>query len=64
MLIFIYEYVSGGGTFGEPSGAAPEGSLLREGLAMLAAVAADIQAIDGVEVVVMRDRRTPAGRAT
>ncbi len=56
MRILVYEFVTGGGWFGvEPN--APLGSLLAEGRAMLAALAADFAAIEGCQVEVLHDRR-------
>src|SRR5262245_6647904 len=54
MRILLYEYLTGGGLFEQPA-LADSASLLREGAAMLTAVAADFAAI--AEVVVIRDRR-------
>ena len=56
MRIFLYEFVTGGGWYCEPTGRPPD-SLLAEGAAMLRSVAADFRAIPGIEVDVMRDRR-------
>jgi predicted ATP-grasp superfamily ATP-dependent carboligase len=55
--IFVYEYITGGGTFSEDLGQVPTGSLLREGTAMVAALAADFLALPGTEVVLLRDAR-------
>ena len=57
MRLFVYEWVTGGGFLG-CEGAMPE-SLLREGAAMVRAVAADASAC-GLEVVTMRDLRLAA----
>jgi predicted ATP-grasp superfamily ATP-dependent carboligase len=57
MRIFVYEYITGGGLWRETPGATPEGSLLREGKAMVRAVAADFSSLAEVEVVALRDRR-------
>jgi len=57
MQIFVYEYITGGGLWREAPGTAPEGSLLREGEAMVRAVAADFSALAEIEVVALRDRR-------
>ncbi|MBI1901215.1 MAG: ATP-grasp domain-containing protein [Planctomycetia bacterium] len=54
--IFVFEFTSGGGLL---CGGPPGGSLLVEGTAMLAALAGDFAAIDGVAVHVLRDRRLP-----
>jgi hypothetical protein len=56
MRVFVYEFVTGGGFLGAGWGAPPK-SLLREGAAMVSALAADFAALDGVEVVVLRDSR-------
>ncbi|MCH8043405.1 MAG: ATP-grasp domain-containing protein [Planctomycetes bacterium] len=55
MRIFLYEFITGGGMFGsdEPVTA----SLLREGRAMIAALAEDFAAIEGVTAITMRDAR-------
>jgi hypothetical protein len=50
--VFVYEFTCAG-----PHGGGPGDSLRAEGAAMLAALAADFAAIDGVAVHVMRDRR-------
>lgn len=55
MRVFIYEWVTGGG-LADHHGPLPE-SLLREGLAMAQALAADTTAIDGCHAVLMRDPR-------
>ncbi len=55
MRIFLYEWVTGGG-LAEESGSLPT-SLLAEGTAMLSALAADCVAIEGAQVVVLRDLR-------
>lgn len=57
MRVFVYEFVTGGGFLaGATEQAVPE-SLLREGCAMLLAVAADFAKLDGVHVHVLRDTR-------
>ncbi len=56
MRLFIYEWVTGGGLVGS-EGKLPE-SLLREGLAMAQAAAADAVAA-GIEPVLLRDLRVP-----
>jgi predicted ATP-grasp superfamily ATP-dependent carboligase len=55
MRVFLYEHITGGGLLAEA--AAPSGSLLREGAAMLQAVAEDFSVIPGVQVSVLRDAR-------
>lgn len=57
--IFVYEFVSGGGCYSAPGEFVPAGSLLAEGQAMLAAVAADLQGLPAA-VCILRDRRLPA----
>jgi len=61
MRVFVYEFVTGGGFLGEGWGTPPD-SLLREGAAMVSAIAADFAALDGVEVVVLRDARQSVRR--
>jgi predicted ATP-grasp superfamily ATP-dependent carboligase len=55
MHVFLYEWATGGGLVDEP-GSAPA-SLLREGSAMIGALAADLLRIKGCRVVAMRDPR-------
>lgn len=55
--LFLYEWVTGGGMAGR-EGRLPE-SLLREGLAMVQAVAADAIA-SGLRVTLLRDIGVPA----
>lgn len=55
--IFVYELITGGGLLAVEDAPAPSGSLLREGLAMLAAVVEDFAAIPGTTVTVLRDHR-------
>jgi predicted ATP-grasp superfamily ATP-dependent carboligase len=55
MHIFVYEWATGGGLVEEP-GALPE-SLVREGAAMISALAADLVRIDGCRVTTLRDPR-------
>jgi tyramine---L-glutamate ligase len=55
MRVFVYEFIAGGGFLTEGWGEPPP-SLLREGKAMVAALAADFEAAS-VEVVVLRDSR-------
>jgi predicted ATP-grasp superfamily ATP-dependent carboligase len=59
--VFVYEYLSGGGTWSERDAAGPTGSLLREGCSMVSALAEDFQRLDQTEVVLLRDARLPAG---
>lgn len=53
MRVFVFEFVTGGGCAGERMLA----SLMAEGDMMLTAVVRDFVAIDGVEVILCRDRR-------
>jgi predicted ATP-grasp superfamily ATP-dependent carboligase len=53
--VFVYEYISGGGTLSEAS--LPAESLRREGGAMLRAAASDFQALPDVCVTVLHDAR-------
>jgi predicted ATP-grasp superfamily ATP-dependent carboligase len=55
MRLFLYEWITGGGLV-EESGRLPA-SLLAEGSAMVAALAADFAAIDGCRVTAFRDMR-------
>jgi predicted ATP-grasp superfamily ATP-dependent carboligase len=55
--IFLYEYVTGGGSLGASSVSAPAESWLREGGAMIAALAADFLARPQTRVVLLRDAR-------
>jgi len=55
MRIFVYEWTTGGGLVEEP-GALPV-SLVREGMAMLGALTADLVQIKGSLVTVLRDPR-------
>ncbi len=55
MQVFVYEWATGGGLVEEP-GSLPA-SLVREGAAMIGALAADLQRIDGCRVVALRDPR-------
>lgn len=54
--VFLYELVTGGGLLGEPL----PSSLLAEGHAMLAALAADFALLPGVQLTSLRDHRLPA----
>jgi predicted ATP-grasp superfamily ATP-dependent carboligase len=56
MRILLYEFVTGGGWFSFGNDLPPE-SLSREGVAMAVALAADLAAIDSVELIAMRDQR-------
>ncbi len=56
--IFLYEFVTGGGWYERGAEAASE-SLVAEGSAMLESLAADLSAIPGVNVDVLRDVRCP-----
>src|SRR5215475_12879069 len=55
MHLFLYEWATGGGLVDEP-GSAPA-SLLREGAAMIGALAADLLRIKDCRVSAMRDPR-------
>ena len=55
MHIFLYEWATGGGLVEEP-GSLPA-SLVREGAAMIGALAADLVRIDGCRVTALRDPR-------
>jgi len=55
MQLFVYEWATGGGLVEEP-GPLPA-SLAREGAAMMGALVADLQRIDGCRVVALRDPR-------
>jgi predicted ATP-grasp superfamily ATP-dependent carboligase len=55
MHIFVYEWATGGGLVEEP-GPLPA-SLMREGAAMIGALAADLSRIDGCRVTALRDPR-------
>jgi len=56
MRVLVYEFVTGGGWHSCGDERAPD-SLVAEGSAMLRALAADLIAIDGVEVDALADRR-------
>jgi predicted ATP-grasp superfamily ATP-dependent carboligase len=58
MLVFVYEFITGGGMWSLGSDP-PAGSLLAEGQAMAAAVIADFAALAGCGVVTLRDGRLP-----
>ena len=55
--IFLYEYVTGGGMFSATPPTVPTGSWLREGAAMVSALAADFLAQSDTRVVLLRDAR-------
>lgn len=60
---FLYEYLTGGGTFSssdpnlDAGGARFGPSLVREGAAMIAALARDFLAVPGASIVLLRDAR-------
>jgi predicted ATP-grasp superfamily ATP-dependent carboligase len=57
MHVLLYEFIAGGGwLFVEPH-ARPHGSLLREGLAMISAIAADFAALADMRVSIFWDAR-------
>ncbi len=56
MQVFIYEYVSSGGFLHDAEGS-PPACLLREGVAMIDALAADFAAIQHLQVSILRDAR-------
>ena len=65
--IFLYEYVTGGGTFSASPPTVPTGSWLREGAAMISALAADFLTQSDTRVVLLRDARlkdVPLSNAT
>jgi hypothetical protein len=55
MHVFLYEWATGGGLVNVPAGW--PASMVREGAAMLGALAADFTRIDGCRVSVLRDPR-------
>ena len=55
MRVFLYEFITGGGLLESPGPL--EGSLFREGQAMLRALAADFAALEDVRLRVLQDRR-------
>lgn len=57
LKIFLYEYLTGGGTLDTGFGELPYDSLLIEGAAMVATLAEDLAALSGVQVSLMRDAR-------
>lgn len=57
--VFLYEYITGGGTFSARSPEVPSTSLLREGTAMIRSLAEDFSRVPGVQVSLLRDARLP-----
>jgi len=57
MRVFLYEFITGGGMFSLKPDEVPSGSLLREGAAMLTALAKDLASIPGAEVLALLDDR-------
>lgn len=57
--VFLYEYITGGGTFSARSPDTPSGSLLREGTAMIRSLAEDFSRLPGVRVSLLHDVRLP-----
>lgn len=55
MHIFVYEWATGGGLVDEPGPAPP--SLVREGAAMIGALAADLLRVEGIRVTALHDPR-------
>ncbi len=60
MLIFVFEFVTGGGTLSDKSAGAASSSLLAQGAAMAKTLVADLDQLDSVEVIAMRDSRIDA----
>jgi predicted ATP-grasp superfamily ATP-dependent carboligase len=58
MRIFLYEFVTGGGFLMGADKGPPLAGLLREGAAMITALAADFAAIKEIDVRIMHDPRT------
>jgi predicted ATP-grasp superfamily ATP-dependent carboligase len=58
MRFFVYEYITGGGQFLDGDDLS-QGSLLREGSAMISAVCDDLGAIPGAQLCTLRDVRLP-----
>ncbi len=56
MRVFVYEFITGGGLGSGPLPA----SLAREGEMMVHALARDLSAVPGIELVIARDRRLPS----
>ena len=63
MLIFVYEFLTGGGLFRDDTWP-PAMSLLSEGRAMVEAIAIDLAKIKDVQVVVLQDKRLDDLRMT
>lgn len=61
MRVFVYEFATGGGLLSSPDAAPPSGSLLREGMAMVLAIAEDFAALADCDVVLLRDHRLDVG---
>ncbi|MGE0759653.1 MAG: ATP-grasp domain-containing protein, partial [Pirellulaceae bacterium] len=59
MIIFLYEFVTGGGWWSVDPAQPPAGSLYAEGAAMGNALAHDFAALPGIRVVMLRDARLP-----
>lgn len=57
MQVFIYEFITGGGLLSSPDHAPPAASLLREGAAMVCALAEDFASLRDVDVTLLRDAR-------
>ncbi len=62
MQVFVYEHITGGGWLAAAE--MPRGSLLREGLAMLTALAANVAAVDGAQATILWDERLPGQAST
>jgi predicted ATP-grasp superfamily ATP-dependent carboligase len=62
MHIFLYEFITGGGWLLAQPDSPPHGGLLREGAAMLTAVAADFAALADTQVTVLWDARLATPR--
>src|SRR4051812_13845920 len=52
----VYEYITGGGTWSNDD-IFPQGSLLREGHAMVSALVQDLRRLPNSDVIVLRDSR-------
>jgi tyramine---L-glutamate ligase len=57
--VFLYEYLTGGGTLDGRFGGVPGGSLLAEGTAMVTALAADFASLPDLHVDLLHDTRLP-----
>lgn len=57
--VFVYEHLTGGGLLDGPP---PSDSLLREGLAMVRALTADLRRVPGLRVLTQWDARLPGRR--